>query len=190
MRSELLRRLISRFRGDAEVDTYFGYDLDCPRVLEDSAQEILELVPPRFGHCALLSASWAGYLRSRYAMPAVVIAGDLQIQGSKIFECGQNLPEPTKAGRLVVREWDGHCWIEIGGSVGDLSIFRTAYAIDRPSVLKEFVVSSFGLGRGALISPIEALPAKMRYTPKFVLTDNQIEGLIAGMHHQLERGAR
>ena len=187
MRSKILKQLIVRSRGVEEATSFTDYRLASPQPVLESAQEILSNVQPYFGACAMLSAAWAGYLQDNHSIPAIVVAGDLKIVGKKIFRCKKNLPKPTKAGKLVAGNWDGHCWIEIDGYIGDLSLFRTAYAIEGASVLKEFVVSNFGLGRGALLSSEKDLPKGMQYIPKFVLKDNQINGLIAGMMYQLDK---
>lgn len=188
MRSKTLKQLIVRSRGVEEAIMFSDYRLTNPQLVLESARDIMSNVQPYFGACAMLSSAWAGYLQDNHSIPAIVVAGDLKISGKKVFRCKKNLPEPTKAGKLLTGNWDGHCWIEIDGYIGDLSIFRTAYAIEGASMLKEFIVSNFGLGRGAILSPVKDLPTGMQYLPKFVLKDNQINGLIAGMMYQLDKG--
>ncbi|MBU0673151.1 MAG: hypothetical protein KJ950_00740 [Proteobacteria bacterium] len=185
---KILKKLITKYCGKQKADEYFSFKLEGKQVLIDTAQELLESLPPSFGACALISATWAGFLRDKYSVPAIVVAGDLEIEDKKIFKCRKNLPVPKKTGKLVLGKWDGHCWIEVDGIIGDLSIFRTAYAVKGPSILKEYIVSNFGIGRGAFLCPKNEFPTDLKYVPKYVLDRKQINGLISGMMYQLEHG--
>ena len=178
MRSTIIKQLISRARGITDADRYFSYKLDSPQIIADSARELMSEIPPSFGACAQMSATWAGYLKDHLSIPAIVVAGDLKIQGARVFKCKKNIPEPTREGRIITGKWDGHCWIEIDGFIGDLSIFRTAYSIDGPSILREYIISQFGTGRGAMLCKSEQLPPGMQYIPKFVLRKVRISGEI------------
>ncbi|WP_335924625.1 hypothetical protein [Shewanella indica] len=129
---------------------------------------------------------WAGYLRDKYHIPAVVVAGDLKVKGRRIFRCKKNLPQGGKSGQIYTGKWDGHCWIEVDGVIGDLSLFRTAYLLTEPSILKDYVVENFGYGKGALICPKDELPVGIQYEAKYVLNDEQISCFIAGMSYQLK----
>ena len=181
MRNVILRKAIVNSLSTSSAESYFSYKLNNPQVLADAAKDIMASVPPFFGDCALLSASWAGYLQDHYSIPAIVVVGDLEIKGKTVFHCKENLPDFDTSGTIINKAWDGHCWIEIDGWIGDLSIFRTAYAIKGPSLLKEFIINSFGLGRGAMIGSADDLPNHMKYVPKFILKENQMNALISGM---------
>ncbi len=189
MNSKKLYQLISKYRGVCEANRFAEYKLESLQVLADTAKEFMTNVPPSFGLCTLMSAGWAGYLQDHYSVPAIVVAGDLAINNTKVFKCKKNLTVAKNTGKFIAEKWNGHCWIEVDGIIGDMSIFRTAYSIDRPSVLKNYIVSQFGYGRGAMICPNHQLPQGMKYIPKYVLTDNQINGLIAGMSCHLEHVA-
>jgi hypothetical protein len=181
-----IKQLISRGRGVEEAEIYELFILENPQALGDSAQELMSNIPPTFGACAMISSIWAAYLKDHFSIPAIVVAGDLKISGRTIFKCKKNLPDPTKSGNIISANWDGHCWIEIDGWIGDLSIFRTAYQIQGASHLKEFILSNFGSGKGALISPKSDLPTGMKYIPKYVLKESQIDSLVHGLSHQME----
>lgn len=186
MRNKNLKQLIARSRGVAEAEAYASFKLEDPQPLIESARELMETIPPSFGACAMMSASWVGVLQDHFSNPAIAVAGDLKIGGARVFKCKKNLPDFKKPGKLILDKWDGHCWIEIDGFIGDMSVFRTAYAIARPSILKEFIVNTFGYGRGSMVCPYEDLPSGMQYVPKYVLKNSQINGLISGMAYQLE----
>lgn len=187
VRDKELKQLISRSRGVSEADKFFAFKMETPQDLMETANEILSQTPPLFGACAQLNSSWAGLLKEHYSMPVVVVAGDLKISGTRVFKCTKKLAEGGKSGKVKTGQWDGHCWIEIDGYIGDLSIFRTAYAIAAPSVLQNFVVSNFGYGRGGLICRHNELPNGMQYIPKLVLKDSQINSFIGGMAHLLQQ---
>jgi len=182
MPSRPILPLIAIHRGEAEAQAYAGFSLVDTKVLADTAIDLLKYVPRSFGACAMLSAGWVSYLRNHHDVPAVVVAGDLQVNGVLVFKCESNVPTHGAAGQVTTHEWDGHCWIEIDGYVGDVSIFRTAYSIQGPSHLKSFVLSTFGSGRGVLIDRPGSLEASgMIYTPRFILDDHQVEVLVAGL---------
>ena len=155
-------------------------------LLGRTGREVLSDVPPRSGDCAMLSALWASGLNEYYSMPAMVVAGDLKINGRKAFNCKKNIPTSNDSMRTIKEKWDGHCWIEVGGYIGDLSIFRTAYSLGENSNLKNFILSEFGEGRGILVSNKEGLPNGMEYVPKYVLNDQRIAGLLRGLELQME----
>jgi hypothetical protein len=186
MRDTKLNKLIMLHRGQNDAETYSRYSLSSPQILAETAREILAMAPPLFGAFAMLSAGWASLLRS-CGIPAIAVAGDLNICGTKVFKCNRNLPVAGNSGKAIIKSWDGHCWIEIDGCVGDLSIFRTAYAIKAPSVLNQFIVNKFGQGRGMLLSPTGQLQTMgMDYVPKYVLNDAQINGLVAGLFAHID----
>ena len=185
MQQNKIKQLISKYRSVDDAIQYSEFTLNNPQKLLEVARDIMINIPPSFGACAMLSAMWAGYLKDHFSIPVIVVAGDLKISGKTIFKCKKNLPEPSKSGKVISSSWSGHCWIEVDGWIGDLSVFRTAYQIDGPSVLKEFIISSFGQNRGALLCQQQDLPLGMKYVPKFVLKDNQIDSLVSGMAHSL-----
>jgi len=186
MHREILKQLFARSRGISDVEKYFAYRLESPDILIKTAKQVMADISPSLGDCAALSACWAGLLQEHHSIPAVVVAGDLKIRGDHVFKCRKTVPDPKKLGRVITGKWDGHCWIEVDGVIGDLSIFRTAYAIVGPSHLQNFVVEHFGYGRGCLLCRHSDLPQGMEYVPKFVLNDRQINGLIGGMGHRLK----
>lgn len=183
MRSTHIKNLIASSRGLEDADLFSSYKLDNPKVLVETAKEVLSAIEPSFGACTLMSACWSAFLRDKHNIPAVVIAGDLNINGNTIFKCKENIPQPGKTGKVISKKWDGHCWVEIDNYIGDLSIFRTAYSINRPSLLRNFVLEKFGAGRGALLCPIDEIQILgIEYKPKFVLNENQINGIVAALH--------
>ena len=185
MRDKLIQQLIVKYRNSGDAEKYRQFNLTSTKHLANTASDIMSTIPPTFGACAMLSAVWAGILRKEYGIPAIVVAGDLKIGTKHVFKCTENIPMKEFSEDAASDVWDGHCWIEIDGCIGDLSLFRTAYSLDHTSRLKQFVESTFGLKKGCLFLPVEEIPKPMEYIPKFVLSDYQVDGLVAGMGYQL-----
>jgi hypothetical protein len=178
--------LIRRDRGQQDEEQFSKFRISDTQPFTDTACEFLAHTPAIFGRCAPMSAAWAALLRDHHGIPAVVVAGDLMLERCPAFVCDRNIPAPSKAA-TEMENWDGHCWIEVDGRVGDISVFRTARVIDRPSVLKDFIERHFGLHRGMMLVERSALDAiQMDYVPKYVLTEAQITGLILGMRHEIQ----
>jgi len=183
-RATTLKDLVARARGykdAAEFEKCHVSDADAVMAI---GAEILKHTPMFHGACAPMSAAWAALLSDRLRLHAVAVAGDLKIGDFTIFLCDRNIPDPGAGSTKQM--WDGHCWIEIDGWIGDISIFRTARTINRSSRLKSFVESNFGLERGLMFArcrEVEALG--MHYVPKYVLTETQINALLAGLRHQI-----
>lgn len=187
IREKALRELVQKSLGSKKAQEYFNFKIKSFEEIVQSARTIMSYVPPTFGSCVLISSAWAGFLSDHCAIPAVVVAGDLTIDGKFVFKYEEALPKPTKTNSVIIKSWSGHCWIEIDGVIGDLSIFRTAYAITGPSRLKNFILNTFGQGRGALITGLRDLPPAMIYTPKEVLNDDQVDMFIGSLSYQLEQ---
>lgn len=183
-----LKQKIVKSLGIAKSDSYFSYEVHDVAPFQASAQALMHAVPPSFGSCVMLSCAWASYLKDHFSIPAIVVAGDLKISGKTIFKYNKKLPEPSAKGKIVRLRWNGHCWIEINGYIGDLSIFRTAYAINDDSILKSYIINRFGHGRGAFLSKIEDIPYEMQYIPKDVLKNSQVNMFTASLGYQLEQG--
>jgi hypothetical protein len=187
-RSIVLKELIARDRSHDDAALFEQCHVSDVDAVATIGAEILDHTPVFHGACASMSAAWAALLSDRLELPAVAVAGDLMIGGFTIFLCDRNLPDATPGSPMQM--WDGHCWIEIDGWIGDISVFRTARTINRPSRLKSFVESNFGLEKGLMLARCEQLETNgMHYVPKYVLNDMQINALLAGLRHQVQQGA-
>jgi hypothetical protein len=77
--------------------------------------------------------------------------------------------------------WDGHCWLALGAYVGDLSIFRSAYAAPEGSNLRATVIEQFGFGYQLFLGPwTDAQQMGFNYQPKHVATEEEINCLVQG----------
>lgn len=184
VREVLIENIVCRDRGEEQYLHYISANSISPEVLTDASSKTLASVPPKYGSCVMLSAGLVAVLKVHYSVHAIAVLDDLTLDGVKVFECQGNLPIENKTSDFIEEEWSGHCWVEVGNVICDLSIFRTAYAIEHPSWIKQFIETNFGQGKGALLSPVEYLPKGIEFTPKFVLNDYQISGILGGLAHQ------
>ncbi|MGN0923273.1 hypothetical protein [Ectopseudomonas mendocina] len=183
MTATLLRDIIIRDRGQEAYADYASHQADDLELIAETATRTLASIPRAAGHCVMISAGFVAALRAS-EVPAVVILGDLLIDGKHVFRCYDNLPRPTHDDEIVDATWDGHAWVMIGESICDLSIFRTAYELAQPNRLSDYILRYFGTGKGAFMCYPHQLPPGMEFVPKFALTDDQIYGLLEGLSHQ------
>ena len=175
--------IITRDCGAEAYTDYAEFQVTDPDVIVSAARQTLDSIPPSFGSCVMVSAGFTAILKSQ-GIPAVVVLGDLLINGQYAFECRGNIPGATYEGEFVDAKWDGHAWVMLAGVLCDLSIFRSAYATKTPSNLKTFISQQFGEGKGALMCPHDSLPVGMEFVPKFALNDDQILGILDGLSRQ------
>jgi hypothetical protein len=122
---------------------------------------------------------WVAKLRDELNAPAFCVAGHLYARGRMAF--GSADPEVAKQLAASRENWDGHCWIMLGGYLGDISIFRSAYAAPEGSNLRAVVIEKFGYNRGLFLKQwSEVGQWDLEYCPKHVATETEITGLING----------
>jgi hypothetical protein len=126
-------------------------------------------------------ALWVALVKDRTKLPVYQVAGNLFAGGGPAFESDATSDDVASAFDKSQTAWDGHCWMSIGNHIGDLSIFRTAYARPDNSRLRSVITCHFGQGRGLLLFPTTDLPkVELDYQPKHVLTETQIDSLVLG----------
>ena len=183
-----LKRLITRAMGEEEAQRAAAFEVSDVNVLSETAQELMRMLEPTPGACVMMSAAWAQHLRTAYNIPAVAVAGDLKIAGRWAFRMNRPLPD-FKPGHGAIRmSWKGHCWMEIGGWICDVSIFRTAYSMSMASPTRQYIEKTFGLGRGACLIRADQLPEGLKYRRQAVLTLNQLIGFTESLGHLIEHG--
>ena len=184
MRNQLIEKLSHRDIGKKEYAMYSSYNSITTETLSGAVKKTLENVPPSFGSCVMVSAGLVSILKTDYSIPAIAVLGDLKIKNKTIFKCNNNIATENKTNEPIVQNWDGHCWVEVAGIICDLSIFRTAYRLNKPSILKDYILKNFGMGKGALVSTVEALPKDIEFAPKFILNNQQVSAVLAGLAAQ------
>jgi len=106
--------LIGAYNGDAIAQRYRNIMLPDPDLLISAGEAVAANIELQVGDCVKLSATWAYVLNEYYAIPAVVVVGDLYIGSHPVFVC-QDAPCQSQRCHHVRRHWQGHCWVEVGG---------------------------------------------------------------------------
>ncbi|MBY0540593.1 MAG: hypothetical protein K2P52_04170 [Campylobacterales bacterium] len=184
--NEIIYNLIEKYKSNEEKNEYIEYVYDDVEILKQTGIELLTEVPILPGLCAPMSARWAYILNKNYSIPAIVVAGNLKLNGNTIFNCNQNLPTKITSETFFKDIWNGHCWVEINGIIADISIFRTAAEISKSHDLNKYF-SNFGKNKGALIAKKNYIPCELEYIPKYVLSNMQIEALNNGLKELIKQ---
>ncbi len=188
--SEILRQQISIAHGSEAANSFFEHPLREFDSVRRAVTELMAIMPPMVGACAMMSATLGAHLQDEYNIPAVIVVGDLKIQGKKIFDYKKPIPFDSD-GTPNLKKWSGHCWVGIDEWIIDVSIFRTAYLLGAQSVLGRFVVENFGEKRGALLASHGELASKeMEYIPRAVLRGRQINNLVSGFGYMVEKNLK
>jgi hypothetical protein len=176
-----LPRLIEASYDVAEKTRFFSFETTYSH-LEQAAEvgaAVLGRSPITPGACTYLTATWVAVLRDRLNFPAYCVAGDLCVRGRMAF--GSTDPDVAQRFGESCDAWDGHCWLVLGQYIGDISVFRTAYAQPHGSNLRQAVLDEFGPGRGLfLLRYSDTLAAGFEYRPKYVIREKEITALING----------
>ena len=160
----------------AKFERYILSDTDM-QVITRAGKEILTHIPPIPFACAHMSALWGSLIRDTTPIPTHVVAGNLFINNKKIFFSNASTEQVKQTFETSNASWDGHVWVSFAGTIGDLSLFRSAYAEPNEHWLHQLILQAFGKGRGFLLAP----PPNMLYEAKYVLTDENINALTRGV---------
>lgn len=179
-----MQDLISSSYSNDEATRFTQYTISQAdkKTIAQAGSQILKNTPKLPYACALMSAMWGALIRDNTHIPTHVVAGNLLINGRKVF-FNDDSPEKVKqVFETSNYSWDGHVWVSFAGTIGDISIFRSAYSEPENHWLHQLIVNEFGQGRGLVLGA----PPNMTYEAKYVLTDNQITALIKGFRIAIE----
>lgn len=164
---------------------------DDSKTITDIGRHILREFPMLPNCCVPMSALWAAVVRDHTSIPTQLVAGNLYLQGRCVFgdHKTDNTIDPFSSSNS---NWDGHCWVSFGNIIGEISFFRTAYAVDTPNWLKEIVLKSFGEGKGLILGEPLFLHDNfgLKYQPTGIATDVQITGLLKGAIQIMQRAGK
>ena len=151
------------------------------KALERASRELQIILEPIPGACLIMSALLFFRLQSLAMAPAYVLVGNLHVGNDRVFGTDKELDWST-AFSATDMAWDGHAWVQFGPFIVDTSVFRTAYSNKSPPVLAKHVLERHGSGRGTLVATYQAAARDdgLRYEPKHVLTQAQLDPLIKG----------
>jgi hypothetical protein len=144
--------------------------------ITQAAKEILKNIPIIPLTCAPMSALWGLIIRNSTSIPTHVAAGNLSINGRKIFYNNDSPEKLKQVFETSNNSWDGHVWVSFAGMIGDISIFRSAYSEPEDHWLHQLIVNECGRGREFILGS----PSNMSYEAKYILTDDQITWLLNG----------
>lgn len=149
--------------------------------LAETGRDVLANVPHVPGACAIMSALYLARWEMSSTAPAFVVAGELHVNTTRVFG-GHGFGKDSKpAFSSSNLSWDGHCWLQFGEYVADVSVFHTASHKGSPPALTEFMKASFGSTTGLLLGHIDHLAqGGLRYDPLYVLTRGEVDGLLLG----------
>lgn len=173
----------------AQAHRVFVPEMEQLRALARVGVDVLRHIPSMPGACAVMSALWAARWRMESDIPAYVVAGALQVGAEYVFGDGVTATDWGAAFSKSDLKWNGHCWLAFGEHIADVSLFRTAYSRYSPPTLARHILERFGPGRGLLIcSAADVRSADLHYEPRYVLTEDQITGLVYGAQSLFNRG--
>jgi hypothetical protein len=174
-----MQDLISHAYSKEEATKFGRYVLSNAdmQAIKQAGKDILAHIPQIPYACAHMSALWGSLIRDTTSIPTHVVAGNLFIESKKIFFSNASTEEVKQTFESSNASWDGHVWVSFAGTIGDISLFRSAYAEPNEHWLHQLIIQAFGKGRGLLLAP----PSNMLYEAKYVLTDENINALLKGM---------
>lgn len=174
-----LPQLIAEYRSPAEAEAFQRHDLTKGEVnlMAITGREVLRQFPydSSAGACAHIAAMWATNLKDVCGVPAYVTAGNLSLNGRRIYHSDRSAASLRADFACSSLAYDGHFWLSVPGMVGDASVFRSAYSEALDHWFRLLVEQSFGTGRGIYIGPANG---ELAYTPKYVLSDDEILALV------------
>ncbi len=84
--SNKIKQLISIADGVITAHEYCTYKVTNLDILQKTVKTVLHDIPIEYAKCVPMSSILAAYLLDNHNIPAIVIAGDLKIQGEKCFQ--------------------------------------------------------------------------------------------------------
>lgn len=181
-RKDFLYEILHANLTETEVDNYFKYNVieDDINLIQKACRSTFLKIPQTEFNCAMLSSVLGAMIQDNSSIPAVVLAGHLDVDNRRIFYCKSNIPN-VEATTVIKEIWEGHCWVEINNLIIDVSLLRTIHYGNTPDFLLSKVKKDFGNSTGALILTSEKFyELGFHYTPCYLLSKNQINGLIRG----------
>lgn len=153
--------------------------------LKGTITETLMHVPHVPFLCLPLSAILYATLKDKHGIQSSLVTGSLSFGDEIIFKPDFSISGTNNAS---FQAWAGHAWVEIGGFIIDISLFRTIYSDKFTKPCKNNLISRFGTGRGAIIASPQAMKEDgFLYAAAEVLTDDDATGIIRGTQLLLQK---
>jgi hypothetical protein len=146
-------------------------------------RQLLRTIPILPLLCASMSAKWYEFIRFNTSIPVCVVTGHLEIHNEPVFSQTASIYSLLFDGETF-EDWDGHCWIEFGGYIGDISILRTVNSQNFPHQNVKKWFSRFGADQECIIGKAKTLEAGgLFYIPVSVLTEFETTKLVDMLHN-------
>ena len=178
IRKSSLNKLVIESIDENFCNIFENFILTDTQPIAQASLKTLNDIPRGFGQCVIMSAYLCALLTDEHKLPAVIVAGDLSISGISAFQTDIRIQQPNQPD-IILNDWQGHCWVELGGLICDVSICRTADLSPDISNLRAFIHSNFGQGKGLIAIPVQnAIEQGMIYNPKEVFSDDIVTAII------------
>lgn len=178
-----LRDVLKQTMSDKEVEAFFAYQLSSNDIefLKETASYVFSKISYKEFNCAAMNALWVALIQDHSTIPAAPVCGSLSFGKKFIFKCLSQIQTP-KVSMTKAELWDGHCWLELGAMIADISIGRTL-AKDKnvDPQFKETWYNTFDSKGGLVIADTQVFNScKIYYIPQYIMPTHLITGLIAG----------
>lgn len=97
------------------------------------SQKIRLVYPNEAGACCLMSAMLMAKIHDETQIPARMVAGSLAVHRKFVFGDDRGF-DGAAIFSADQPSWNGHCWIEVGEWIVDVSIFQTSVSPKCPPV--------------------------------------------------------
>jgi len=104
----------------------------------DSARVILDRMPRVYGECLYISALFVAMINDNTKLDAKLVVGSLVVQDEIIFNHSDIASAISPSGDIL-RNWGGHAWVSISGTIYDFSIFRAIHSKYKPEVISNIL---------------------------------------------------
>ncbi len=171
-----------------EIQNILDYEVSAEELnnIASMGRQLLTTIPTLPSICASMSSKWYEFIKFHTTVPVCVVTGHLGIQNQSLFT--QKVPiNSLPFDSENFDGWDGHCWIEFGGYIGDISIFRTIYADTFPHPnAKNWFLSRFGENQECIFAKVADLEvAGLSYIPVNVLSESETTRLVDMLHNNM-----
>lgn len=142
------------------------------------AEVITQNFKPIDGSCLYMSALLAAMITDHLPREARFVTGSLEVAGSTIFSHTPIKPKLTQNSH-VIKQWDGHAWVELDDFIFDLSIFRTIFSRASPPRIQSLFEARFHRDTAYLVGQkCKLIEKEMEYTALEQLSDDDATTLI------------
>ena len=178
---ELLHPVLASYsKEDAERLRNFVPSDEEFAALKQAIHEALLVFEPIPGACVLLTAALQFRLEGLTNAPSYIVAGNLAVGDKLVFGTSDATMNAATFSQINL-SWDGHCWLQFGKYIVDISLCRTALSNESPPLLAAHLRPKLGGKSKAILATYQAMTEDgLVYMPLRVLTRAEIDPLVNG----------